>query len=187
MSSFKEDIQQQIQLNKIVKINISLGNINNNIMFHKINPKTFYNYLKFFNNKKKTLSNVTKYYYKDLILISINKNNIYKRRLNNLFKSYTINNTKYNSNINKIRIEYINERLIDSIKFPSIHTYDLIEKQNLITVYSNFKNSEIKIIFDKLNNTISYYSEIDIINLNNFIVNFNYLLSKLYYSKIKIS
>ena len=140
IQNLKQDLLTLINNQCIIKINICIGNISKNIMTHDINTKTFNTYLNFIKNKIKNKKKEykKKYYYKDMILVC-NKNKKYcLKELDSQYLNYTINNTKYNKNINNIRIKINNHRIIDILNFPSIKKYDNIDN-SIQSFTSNLK------------------------------------------------
>lgn len=81
-----------------------------------------------------------------------------------------------------------NNRIIDNINFPSIIKYDNIDINNITFCIIKFKNSEIILEFTENNNilSINLKTKIDKYNVNNFIQNFQFIISKLYMKKFNL-
>lgn len=191
----KEQIFELIEECRFVNIKVSLGSINEKrVMNHRINSRSFNIYHNFIKNKIKNGRHleITEYYHNDLKQITYDKTrqSVFIQKLPTIYLDYKLPNCRKNANSSQMRVEIINNRKIDAILFPSIENYDEIVKSDIYVYKSKFKNSDIDIKFINSGNgnfEINYLAKIDKVNLDNFINNFEYLLSKFYFCSVKLN
>jgi hypothetical protein len=192
----KKNISDLIEECKFVNIKISIGSINENgVMNHKINSRSFDIYHAFIKNKIKNSKhhNITEYYHNDLKQISYQdkdkSRSIFIQKLPTIYLNYKLTDSKKNINTSHLRVELINNRKIDALLFPSLEQYNDIVKSDIYVYASKYKNSEIEIKFINSgygNVEINFISKIDKVNIENFINNFEYILSKFYFCNVKL-
>lgn len=173
-------------INKYNNINgeLKLGLLNNNKFDYDI--KNADKFKKFISSKYKCiLSEHKMYYYYNMFLISKDENSHVYFKNNNLhMKYFTPIKNKYS-----LRFRNNDFNKIDSINFPTIDKYDLIENNKVESYNVKFKNSTISIQFININdkiNSIVFKFSVDKQNIDNFRNNLSFILSKLYFSSVKI-
>ena len=192
ISKLKKQLAEIIDEKKFIDVNINVGNINaDSVMNSKIHPKSFEIFKKFIGSKYKNSDHysLTKYFYKDLKMVAFNnKKIICFKSIPSINLDYKLDRPNRNFNTPNLRAKIINDRIIDEVMFPSIKIYDNIEKCDIDVYKSRFKNSEIQIMltqFDR-HSEITFSTKIDKSNIDNFISNFEYILSKFYFMKISL-
>jgi hypothetical protein len=186
---FSENIKKIINENEFINTDFMFGYINkNNVMNLNINENTYNRFKDFISSKYEMKEKIQKnYYYNDIKLISINDlTHICVRSLPANYYDIHVRNDKYNNY--GIRMIRQNNRIIDNINFPSIIKYDNIDINNITFCIIKFKNSEIILEFTENNNilSINLKTKIDKYNVNNFIQNFQFIISKLYMKKFNL-
>ena len=180
----KQKIIELLNEEEYVKIKMEIGNLNKHLFNKSLNYKSVNIFKKFLFNKKYKYKyiNQTKYYYNDLILINEKNKQKCIKILPTSFFNMKINNTKKNNHTSDIQCSIINFINQDSINFPFIKKYHNIENNKTIQFIIKYKNSEIKLNITN-NKYINIITSIEKINLDNFIINIKYILSKFYFTK----
>ena len=128
------------------------------------------------------------YYYNDMKLYSINDSvHMCIRSLPSTYYDFYVINEKNNYRSN-IRLIDRNYRMIDNINFPSLINYDNIDVNNINYCTIKYKNSEIILEFIENNDilSINLKTKIDKYNVNNFIQNFQFIISKFYMKRFNL-
>ena len=192
IKDLRDELDKLLKDNNLINVNIDIGNINRDgVMNHKINQKTFDIYQSFIKSKYKNASEleITEYYYSDMKLVFYGeKKSMYLKRLPTKHLDFRVTNANRNKNISGARLELINVRKIDPIKFPSIDEYDNIEEYTMWKYVSRYKNSEINIKFIESDNSneMAFSGKIDEVNFDSFMNNISYLLSKLFFIQLRL-
>lgn len=189
ISNFSKKIKEIINENEFINTDFMFGFINrNNVMNININ-ENIYNRFKDFISSKYDMEEKTQniYYYNDIKLISENEDrHICIRSLPT--KHYDISLSDEKRNNHGIRMVCQNNRMIDNINFPSLIKYENIDINKITFCTIKLKNSEILLEFTENNNllSINLKSKIDKYNVNNFIQNFQFIISKLYMKRFNL-
>ena len=184
INQLENNFNNLLQNDEYIKLEMNIGKLSNNSFNRYINRKSVNIFKKFLQNKKYKQTNFqqNKYYYKNLILINQQNKQKCIEMLPNSFYNYYVKPFK-NKETSNIQINTNNYIDNDIILFPFLEKYDYIENNHINQFLIKYKNSEIKL--NIINNTyIKLNSSIDLINLKNFIVNINYILSKFYFIKL---
>jgi hypothetical protein len=190
LNNIKKSIKEEIDSNVTIKILASLGYTKHNFNYfdNNILKKNFDNIkknLKIYNINNKF--NSEHYFYKDLELIKTNNNSVCIQHKNTKIQKY-INKKCYKQNYASLKLKFTNKIQINNIYFPAFKNYiEFIDKENDIYI-SKYRNSDIKIIFEKIKNHNSYHIHFsfscDKSNYDNNIKNFIYILKLIYYNNI---
>jgi hypothetical protein len=173
-------LNKLVKKNKFINVEITFGKLNNNFFNYNINKKSYYTFKNFINKKySKISSNEKIYQYYDYLLISKDDKSHVCFRIN-------YSDFKYDDN-NNLSISYKtnNNYIIDNLNFPSIQNYHSEIMKNYEKYLIKYKNSTIYIEFSEINNkilSINYKFNIHEKNFENFIINFKFLLKKLYHN-----
>lgn len=189
ISKFSDNIKEIINENEFINVNFMFGYISKNcVMNININENIYNRFKNFISTKYDMEEKIQKiYYYDDIKLISINEDtHICVRSLSANYHDISIPNDKRNNY--GIRMVCQNNRMIDNINFPSIIKYDNIDINNITFCTVKFKNSEIILEFTENNNilSINLKAKIDKYNVNNFIQNFQFIISKFYMKRFNL-
>jgi hypothetical protein len=154
-----------------------------------INEKIFNRFKNFISSKYKMAEKIEKiYYYYDMKLISNDERvHICLRSLPSKYYDFNVINEK-NNYLSNIRLIEQNYRMIDNINFPSLKEYDNIDVNHIEYCTIKYKNSEIILEFINNNNllSINLKTKIDKYNYTNFILNFQFIISKLFMKRFDL-
>lgn len=190
ISDFSKNIKEIIDKNEFLNANLLFGQIKNNDIINMNINKHIYNRFKTFISSKYDMKEKTEkiYYYNDMKLYSINDSvHMCIRSLPSTYYDFYVINEKNNYRSN-IRLIDRNYRMIDNINFPSLINYDNIDVNNINYCTIKYKNSEIILEFIENNDilSINLKTKIDKYNVNNFIQNFQFIISKFYMKRFNL-
>ena len=188
INEFKNILNLELEKRISIKSVIDVGYLSKNYFDTNISKNNFYKLLSFFHKNNKLKKKETKsdhYFYKDLELVNINDNVICIQKKN--VTSYDFINTNLQNsmkNYGSLRIKFVNNIKINNIYFPSYKNYnETLKKKNNIFI-STFYNSEIKIIFEEIENKDSYHIyftfHCDQSNIDNTSKNLIFLIKKIH-------
>ena len=186
INTFSDEIKKIINDKEFINVEFKFGSLNSksNILNTNIYSDIFDRFYSHISSKYDENNKLQKIYYSnDLKLVSINDNtHICIRTLESDCFDNPINNH------NGIRMIIQNNRIINNINFPSLINYDNVELNEIKYFVIKYKNSEITIEFCEFNDikSINLKTKIDIYNINNFIHNFQFIISKFYMKKFKL-
>lgn len=186
INTFSDEIKKIINDKEFINVEFKFGSLNSksNILNTNIYSDIFDRFYSHISSKYDENNKLQKIYYSnDLKLVSINDNtHICIRTLESDCFDIPINNH------NGIRMIIQNNRIINNINFPSLINYDNVELNEIKYFVIKYKNSEITIEFCEFNDikSINLKTKIDIYNINNFIHNFQFIISKFYMKKFKL-
>ena len=188
ISNFGSYITKFIEQNEFLNTKINFGNIDKNgILDYNINEFIYNRFKSFIKSKNKMENKKIKIYYlNDIKLYSYDDNtHICIRELPSHSFDFDLNDKK--SNIS-FRLICKNQRMLDNIYFPSLSKYDNIDFIDIDFCNIKYKNSEILLEFHNNNGILSIIlkTKIDKYNINNFLLNFQFILSKLLIKKINL-
>ena len=186
ISSFSENIRKIINEKEFINTEFKFGFLNkdSNILNSNIKSNIYNRFYEFISSKyDESLKSQKIYYHNDMKLVSINENtHICVRSLPSEYNDFYVKNNF------GIRMIIQNNRIINNINFPSLIKYDNIELNEIKFFTIKYKNSEIILEFIVNNNvsSISLKTKIDKYNINNFILNFQFIIGKFYLKKFKL-
>ena len=190
ISNFSKKITNLVEDNEFLNTKISFGNINKNGVLNSNINENMYNRFKNFIVSRYNIEtkNIKIYHLNDMKLYSYDDNiHICIRELPAKYYDFKLNDNN-NSNLS-FRFICKDQRMIDNINFPSITEYDNIETIEVEYCNIKYKNSEIILEFQNNDGILSIIvkSKIDKYNVNNFLQNFQFIISKLLIKRISFS
>lgn len=188
ISKFSNEIKKLLDKEEFMNISILFGELTNSgVLNFDIKEHIFTRFKNFIESKYEMKCKQVKVYsINDLKLYSEdNTKHICIRELPSKHIDFKI---PYNNNISSFRLVSRLERMVNNINFPSIINYDNIDENNITYTALKFKNSEIILEFIENNNVLSINlkSKIDKYNIDSFINNFQFIISKVIMKRINL-
>ena len=188
ISNFSKSITNLVDQDEFINAKIIFGDLyKNGVLDYNINENIYNRFKNFIESRYNMESkNIKIYHLNDTKLYSYNDNtHICIRELPAKYYDFKLNDNNKYSNLS-FRFICKNQRMINNINFPSIMEYDNIENIDIDFCNIKYKNSEIILEFQNNNGILSIIikSKIDKYNINNFLQNFQFIISKLLIKKI---
>lgn len=188
ISKFSNEIKRLLEEEEFMDINILFGDLyDNGVLDYNIKDHTFSRFKKFIESKYEMKSKQSKVYLmNDLRLYSEDDTkHICVRELPSNYLNFKL---PKNMNISSFRIVSRLERMVSNINFPSLINYDNIEENNVTYTSLKYKNSEIILEFIENKDilSINIKTKIDRYNIDSFINNFQFIISKIIMKRINL-
>ena len=188
ISKFSNEIKKLLDKEEFMNISILFGDlVNSGVLNFDVKENIFSRFKSFIESKYEMKSKQVKVYsVNDLKLYSEdNTKHICVRELPSKHLDFKL---PYNNSIGSFRLVLRLERMVNNINFPSLANYDNIDENNVTYTSLRFKNSEIILEFIENNNilSINLKSKIDKYNIDSFINNFQFIISKIIMKRINL-
>lgn len=188
ISKFSNEIKKLLDKEEFMNISILFGELTNSgVLIFDIKEHIFNRFKNFIESKYEMKCKQVKVYsINDLKLYSEDSTkHICIRELPSTHIDFKLPN---NNTISSFRLTSKLERMVNNINFPSVINYDNIDENDIKYTSLKFKNSEIILEFIENDNilSINMKSKIDKYNIDNFINNFQFIISKIIMKRINL-